>query len=216
MSDKVLVVFAGPNGSGKSTIISEYIAAGRCPSSFICPDNFVDLTKKYDVEAFRAAQRKADSVRQLHVEQGKSFSFETVLSIPDKLEFIKKAKYHGYYVHVVYVTTKCTDINLQRIALRVSQGGHDVPHEKVISRYEKTMNLMFDVIQEAHSAEIYDNSEAKPRRVIIKKHKYYIVIEKPNNQLEKYIISKATDAEFPIIKLYKTEGVSPLQPRQTF
>ena len=88
MSDKRLFVFAGPNGSGKSTIVNNAIALGQCPSAFICPDNFVAPEDRNNESAYRAAQRKADSIRHMLIAQGESFSFETVLSVKDKLEFM--------------------------------------------------------------------------------------------------------------------------------
>jgi len=195
MSEKKLFVFAGPNGSGKSTIIKNAIEHGECTPVFISPDDFVHPDDKNNETAVRAAQTQADIVRQHHLGIGKSFTFETVLSIEAKLDFIKQAKHLGYFVHVIYVTTSDPQINLQRIALRVSQGGHDVPAEKVIARYKRSMDLMFDVIREADRADIYDNSGKEPEFVAAKIKKIYYFLENPPEWLDRYFVSKVKTAK---------------------
>ncbi|MDR1389299.1 MAG: hypothetical protein LBJ31_04920, partial [Treponema sp.] len=72
----------------------------------------------------------------------KSFSFESVFSTNEKLEFIKYVKTQDYSITIVYVVTKDPKINIHRIYTRVLNGGHDVPKDKVISRYHKSMALM--------------------------------------------------------------------------
>ena len=57
---------------------------------------------------------------------------------------------------------------------------------------------MFDVIQEAHSADIYDNSGARPRFAAAKIDKILYVCEKPPKWLEKYFISKATEKNLEV------------------
>ena len=198
MDSKKLVIFAGPNGSGKSTIVNNAIVLGQCPAKFICPDNFVAREDKENEEAYRIAQREAEQVRHTLIAQGEPFSFETVLSIKDKLEFIKYAKYHGYHVHVVYVTTRSPEINLERVKIRVAQGGHNVPTNKVLSRYEKSMGLMFDVVREAHRADVYDNSEDRPQFVAAKINETYCFCKRPPDWLEKYLISKVVQHKLPI------------------
>jgi predicted ABC-type ATPase len=162
---KRMLVFAGPNGSGKSTVINTAIELGQCPGRYICPDNLVAPENKEIKEAYEAAMRDAEGARYSEIAQGNSFTFETVLSTPSKLEFIRYAKMQGYLVHVVYVTTENPGINMKRVKVRVEHGGHDVPVDKILSRYEKSMALMFDVVCEAHSADIYDNSGDTPRLV---------------------------------------------------
>ncbi|MCL2049769.1 MAG: zeta toxin family protein [Defluviitaleaceae bacterium] len=163
MNDKVLTVFAGANGSGKSTIVRNVLSADACPEYFICPDNLVDPVHKDDVTAYVHAMNKAEQLRETALINGVSFSFETVLSTYEKVDFMKRAKRKGYILHVHYVLTKGVEINIKRVETRVSQGGHDVPRDKIISRYEKAMNLMPEVLALADIAMIYDNTEDYPQ-----------------------------------------------------
>ena len=166
---KQIYVFAGPNGSGKSTIVDRFRQSGMCPLDFICPDQLVPHDKKNDKNAYIKAMQVAELTRINQVVLGNSFSFETVLSREEKLKFIKDAREASNYdITVIYVVTSDFNINLKRIAERVQQGGHDVPPDKVISRYKKSMDLMFDVIMSANKAMVFDNSSDKPKTIFEK------------------------------------------------
>ncbi|MDR0987251.1 MAG: hypothetical protein LBL98_06145 [Ruminococcus sp.] len=158
---KEMFIFAGPNGSGKSTVVNSYIELGLCAKNFICPDNFVAAENKDKFEPYIAAMQKAEAVRYQEVALGNSFSFETVLSTHQKLAFIRYAKLQGYIVHTYYISTESPEININRVKERVLHGGHDVPREKIISRYEKSMQMMFDVAQESDFTDFFDNSTNK-------------------------------------------------------
>lgn len=172
---KELYVFAGPNGSGKSSIINEFRSQVSAPEYYICPDNIVrEICKRYPdlalYDAYIRAMQLAEQTRQRLVERGESFMFETVFSNMEKLKFLRFAKAHGFKIYVTYVTTSDPSINLRRVRRRVSEGGHDVPEDKIKSRYERSMALMAEVAAFADEAEIYDNSidEAAPQLVFKK------------------------------------------------
>ena len=158
MKTKVIAVFAGANGSGKSTIVKKMLSHNKCPSYFICPDNLVDAAHKDDVTMYIAAMQKAEQLREAALLDGKSFSFETVLSTYEKVDFIRRAKQKGYAIQVYYVLTENVGVNIARVEARVMQGGHGVPIEKIKTRYARTMNLMPEVLSMANSAVIaFDN-----------------------------------------------------------
>jgi predicted ABC-type ATPase len=155
---KILAVFAGANGSGKSTIVKKIIASGNCPEYFICPDNYVNRNNKDEKAAYLTAMKTAEQERETALVNGVSFSFETVLSKKEKIDFIKRAKEKGYTVSVYYVLTADVEINAERIAKRVSEGGHGVPQNKLLPRYYRMLDLMPEVLALADMAVIYDNS----------------------------------------------------------
>ena len=170
MNEKMLFVFAGPNGSGKSTVVKNFIVSGLISDEdYICPDNEVKEIKENNPEldeyaAYIRAMQTTERTRRAYVWKGHSFSFETGFSNPDKLKFLRFAKAYGFHIVVVYITTADPSINVRRVARRVSEGGHDVPEEKIRARYERSMKLMPQVIAFADEAEVYDNSvdEAAP------------------------------------------------------
>ena len=73
---------------------------------------------------------------------GASFCFETVYSHPSKLDFIARAKALGYQIIMVLIHLESAALNQARIARRVSEGGHGVPAEKVISRIPRLLDLV--------------------------------------------------------------------------
>jgi predicted ABC-type ATPase len=147
----VLLVFAGPNGSGKSTVTSRLPVLGV----YVNAD---DLKKEYGLTDLEAAQQ-ADALRNTLLERRQSFSFETVLSTERNLLVMQRAKDLGYEVQCIYVLTSNANINVARVRMRVSSGGHNVPEDKIRSRYHKALALLPEVIAVADKIVIYDNTE---------------------------------------------------------
>lgn len=68
----------------------------------------------------------SDFIRQLLVRNKTSFTFETVMSSPDKVEFLCNAHQLGFRTYLYYVATEDSDINIERVRQRVAAGGHPV------------------------------------------------------------------------------------------
>lgn len=157
-----IVVFAGPNGSGKSTFtellrppLYDYINADEIKKNLKCSD----------LEAAQLAEKQ----REEHVANNESFCFETVLSTERNLNLLRRAKAKGYFIRCYYVLTADPLINVYRIKSRVLLGGHDVPREKIISRYDDCLELMKQVIAVSDICHVYDNSESEPFRIFKKR-----------------------------------------------
>lgn len=150
----VLLVFAGPNGSGKSTVTRRRAIVGE----YVNADEIKRALKCDDLSAAQAAER----TREWLLAQRMSFTFETVLSTGRNVDLIRRAKQAGYYVEVIYVVTKDSAINVQRVQDRVLAGGHDVPREKIVSRYEKSMSNIRKVAPYCDVMHVFDNSGEAP------------------------------------------------------
>lgn len=103
----------------------------------------------------------ADAVRQELLNEGKTFTFETVMSHRSKIDFMREARERGYRVYLYFVATDDPTINIDRVHRRVLQGGHPVSDDKIISRYHRSIALMTEACEVAHRAYIFDNSGAK-------------------------------------------------------
>jgi predicted ABC-type ATPase len=103
----------------------------------------------------------ADIMRHELLENRVSFTFETVMSSPDKVTFLKKAKESGARTYLYYVATEDPIINISRVRNRVRLGGHDVPEDKIISRYGRSLGLLSEAIRHTNRAYIFDNSKYK-------------------------------------------------------
>lgn len=156
-----VVVFAGPNGSGKSTF-TELL---KPPIDYINADEIKKNLKCTDLEAAQLAE----SQREKHIEQMSEFCFETVLSTERNIKLLEKAKKKGYFIRCYYILTADPMINVLRVRSRVEAGGHDVPEDKVITRYDKALNLVKDLVKICDVCHIYDNSGITPFRIFKKR-----------------------------------------------
>jgi predicted ABC-type ATPase len=92
------------------------------------------------------------------LEKSESFSFETTLSGLTHLNFIKKAKEKGYGITFFFVYLANVDPAIERVAIRVSKGGHSIPKDIIERRYYKGLRNFSRYANEANDWYIYDNS----------------------------------------------------------
>ena len=159
MSDPVLHIVAGPNGAGKTTFFDRVLAP--IPLEFVNADNIAaqhwpgdELSHAYEA-AELAAQRRYELLRHR-----RSFATETVFSHRSKVELIRRAVEDGYLVslHVILVPE---DLAVVRVENRVENGGHEVPQEKVRSRYRRLWTNIAEAIDLSSEAHVYDNTSAR-------------------------------------------------------
>ncbi len=100
----------------------------------------------------------ADFLRQKLLQKRVSFSFETVMSSPDKVALLKQAQSLGYRTYLYYIATEDPSINVARVKARVNLGGHDVPEDKIVSRYARSLDLLLPAVKHTHRAYLFDNS----------------------------------------------------------
>ena len=89
---------------------------------------------------------------------GQSFSFETVMSHPSKVEFLDLCQKSNYTTILYFVSTESPRINVSRVGNRVAKGGHPVPEDKIFARYYRSLDLLLDAILVSDQAYIFDNS----------------------------------------------------------
>lgn len=115
----------------------------------------------------RVAQLVARFMREALLKARRRFSFETVFSHKSNLDIMKQAAEAGYKVYLYFVSTESPAINQYRVLLRKTQGGHDVPADKIESRYYSSLGLLCSASQIAYQAFFFDNSKTEtPFRLI--------------------------------------------------
>lgn len=151
----VMVAVAGSNGAGKTTFFEAHLKASGL--RFLNADV---LAGELGVDGYQAAEVAA-KLRQEFVSQGESFVFETVFSDPvgDKLSFLKDAVQSGYTVVLCFIGIADAGRSEERVAMRVSQGGHNVPTDKLNARFPRTMTNLKQAIQELPCVFIFDNDD---------------------------------------------------------
>lgn len=153
-------MIAGPNGSGKTSLIKILAEQGIDFGEYLNADDLArGLEGPADVVANRA-QVEVRRLRQLALDEGRDHSFETVLSHPSHIDHLRQAKEAGFTVVVYFVATDDPLINIGRVANRVLHGGHDVPHDRVIARYHRSLGYLPLAMSVADEAIIFDNSSA--------------------------------------------------------
>ena len=159
-----VVVFAGPNGSGT---ITQLLRPTNLP--YINAD---EIQVSYGCDNLTAAQR-AEERRKACLKKHEGFCFETVLSTRRNLDLLLQAREDGFFIRCYYVLTVDPQINVARVESRVSAGGHGVPREKIISRYERALDLVKELVPVCDVCHIYDNSLEAPYRIFKKRKDQY-------------------------------------------
>ena len=159
MTAPQLWLLAGGNGAGKSTFHQQFLSPLGLP--FVNADL---IARKLDptrpgAHAYPAA-RLAERLRYDLLHNGRSFCFETVFSHPSKIDFLAEARACNYETILVFIHLQNDELNHARVHQRVSEGGHDVPTNKIISRIPRTLDNVRRALPLADRVRIYDNSSA--------------------------------------------------------
>lgn len=177
-----LRLIAGPNSSGKTTLarylIQEHVPLGQ----YINPDDIAkyislphiltgtaetlgvaaphyDKAEQFDAFfAARLAQQIAIGLRSEWVDAQLSLTYESVMSHESHLDFVDYANNAGFESYLYYICTSDSLINQQRVKNRVMAGGHDVPQDKIVSRYNKSLELLYSMAKKCKRAYFFDNS----------------------------------------------------------
>lgn len=97
-------------------------------------------------------------IRKELIANGLTFSFESVMSHPSKLDELKSARKKGYKIYLYFVCIDNPDINVSRVKNRKAKGGHNVEESKIISRYKSTLENIFQAIKLSDRTYLFDNS----------------------------------------------------------
>jgi len=162
-----LLVVSGPNGAGKSTFVLENRIIDT--RYIINPDTIAEKLNpncKNDTSTVVKAGKIALQKRQEFLANKQSFGIETTLSGHSVIEMIKTAKEKGYYIYFVYIGLKNSQASKNRVATRVSKGGHSVPSDAIPRRYIQSLSNMSKVAPIVDMLYIFDNS-GKEHRLLL-------------------------------------------------
>ncbi|MDD9807044.1 MAG: zeta toxin family protein [Gammaproteobacteria bacterium] len=164
MPKKQVIIIAGPNGAGKTTFASEYL-----PNEASCP---IFINADLIAEELSPSQPEAAAVRagRMMLEKidgyartGQSFALETTLSGRTYINRIRRWRADGYSVKLMFLSLKSPEEAIQRVELRVRQGGHSIPEEVIRRRFDSGLKnfrtIYCDCVDEWF---LYDNSGASP------------------------------------------------------
>jgi predicted ABC-type ATPase len=179
----VFYLLAGPNGAGKSTLYKALLGAGQIPKDA----EFVnaDLYEAAHLQHIPDAQQRSEAARQWAGQRrdellaaGKSFVSETVFSHESKLALIAQAQDKGFFVLLLVVCMDDPQRLLKRVSQRVHEGGHDVPAERILARYPRTLGNLRQAVRLADAALLHDSETVLPGA-----HRLIAACEKQNTQV---------------------------------
>lgn len=159
-----LYIIAGCNGAGKTTAsltilpellnINEFVNADEIAKGLspFQPDNVA-------IEAGRIMLKRLDDL----IEQQIDFAFETTLASKTFVHLIKKARLARYSIHLVFYWLESVELAIERVKIRVAEGGHNIPTETIIRRYHAGL-LNFRNIYSPFVDRwmVFDNSGSEP------------------------------------------------------
>jgi len=138
------------------TLIEKSEEIGHNIHIYIKENILVDKSK--DTHSYEASLITSFIRTQLfHHKQ--SFSFETVMSHPSKLDEIMYAKENGYKTYLYFICLDDPELNISRVQDRIEKGGHPVDDNKIVERYSRTLENLLPAIKLVDKAYLFDNSD---------------------------------------------------------
>lgn len=156
-----IYVIAGVNGAGKSSIAGA--ALREFGSDYYNPDEVARALRRgnpalsqgsADGEAWRQGVR----LLKRAIRERLAFAFETTLAGKTIPRLLAQAASQGIAIRVWYVGLAGPELHLARVRARVRRGGHDVPEEHILRRYERSRANLIALLPVLSSLKVFDNS----------------------------------------------------------
>jgi predicted ABC-type ATPase len=160
-----VIIIAGPNGAGKTTFAREYLPReAGCPVFLNADLIAAGLSPFAPDKAAIQAGRLMLAALAGHVARRESFALETTLSGTGYARQIPAWRRAGYRVSLLFLSLPSADVAVTRVAMRVRQGGHDIPESVVRRRFAAGLRLFETVYKPAVDEWfLYDNAGPTPR-----------------------------------------------------
>lgn len=148
--NKIFTLVGGCNGAGKSTYASRYMV----DANYINPDALQAEQGVSPIEIGRFVINLVDS----KLEGDKSFVLESTFSDLRGLNLFRKAKQSGWKTRLVFIGLDSPRLHKERVALRVSRGGHYIADALIERRYPRALENLKSAIVEVDEVMVFGNS----------------------------------------------------------
>lgn len=157
-----IYVLAGVNGAGKSSIGGAAIRIAG--ADYYNPDEAArDLMAAQPgltlAEANAAAWQAGRALLERAIQESLDFAFETTLGGNTIPRLLGEAAKRGIEIFVWYVGLESPELHIERVAARVSRGGHPIPEETIRRRYEWSRLNLIQLLPFLTGLRVYDNSD---------------------------------------------------------
>ena len=167
MKGKNLYIISGPNGAGKTTASYTVLPKILNCMEFVNADEIARGLSPFNPEgtAIEAGKLMLKRIDEL-LQKEESFSIETTLSTRSYFKLVEIAHQKGYNVTLLYFWLESPEQAIERVAERVSKGGHDIPKDVIIRRYWAGLNNLFDIYMPIVDSWILVNNSQTPRIIV--------------------------------------------------
>lgn len=128
--EKNLYIISGCNGAGKTTASFTVLPDILQCREFVNADEIAKGLSPFNPEsvAIEAGRLMLQRVEEL-LGRGVTFFIETTLATRSYINLVRKAQSKDYRVHLIFFWLETPELAVQRVAERVSKGGHNIPLE---------------------------------------------------------------------------------------
>jgi predicted ABC-type ATPase len=164
---KKIIIIAGPNGAGKTTFARDFLPSEAQTLRFINADLIAAGLAPFnpDTAAIKAVRLMLEEIDEC-VLAGESFAFETTLSGLSYLRKIKQWRHLGYEVKLWFLSLPSADMAASRVAVRVSQGGHNIPEHVIRRRFKTGLDNFHNLYSKAVDSWVVYDSYVHPPKVL--------------------------------------------------
>ena len=191
MHDKHLYIIGGPNGAGKTTASYSVLPKILQCKEFVNADEIARGLSPFNPEsvAVEAGRLMLSRIKDL-LSKNESFSIETTLATRSYFRLVDNAHRQGYEVTLLFFWLKSPEQAMERVAERVSKGGHNIPQDIIVRRYYEGIDNLFKIYMPIVDTWVLVNNSETPRSIIAsggKDQKPQIINNELFKILEEYV-----------------------------
>ena len=161
--NKNLYIISGCNGAGKTTASFTILPEILNCKEFVNADEIAKGLSPFQPEkvSFESGRIMLKRINEL-LETNVNFAFETTLATKSYKSKIREAKNKNYSVTLLFFWLQNVDLAIERVKIRVAEGGHNIENEVIRRRYKNGIKNLFEIyLPIADEVMIFDNSEGK-------------------------------------------------------
>ncbi|MBA3709060.1 MAG: zeta toxin family protein [Planctomycetes bacterium] len=159
------LILAGPNGAGKTTFAREFLPGeGHC-LAYINADLIAAGLAPFtpQLAAVRAARLMAEAIAAVTAER-QDFAVETTMAGRSYVGLIRDWQQAGYRVKCIFLRLPTVELAIERVRVRVEQGGHHIPEDVIRRRFDRGWQNFLQLYRPLVDAwQVYDASDAEHR-----------------------------------------------------
>lgn len=177
MKEKVVYIIAGCNGAGKTTASFTILPEILDCKEFVNADEIAKGLSPFQPEkvAFEAGRIMLERINVL-LKSDQSFAFETTLATRTYKQKLIDAKANGFSVKLLFFWLPSIEMAIDRVAIRVSEGGHNIPTDVITRRYKRGIENLFKIyLPLCDEWAIFDNSDEIPTLIAEGTHSKLII-----------------------------------------